>query len=296
MQITGAANSPQAVQNTNRTASDDPEITNLQNQIAELQKQIQSLSENDSLDPKAKSEKKQELQKQIADLNSEIRQRRIQAQKEKQASAKPAQTDAAPKRFKDGFDEKDTSTLLAASSSLEQSKTVGSVIKRAEGRASILTTEIAIDKSRGADTTYKEKELEKIEEHTEAAKENLAEETEKSGEADKDGADDSKGKDKPEETDEKRSGAVAVNVGKRNRQISAAKSLSQIQMVLSLVQKDIADCKNGKQQGMCDDDEIAKAEALMKQAQEKLSEIRGQSSEEQEENEKDLSFYTTLLL
>lgn len=296
MQISGTENSTQALQNTNRTVSDDPEITNLQNQIAELQKQIQSLSENDEMDAKTKSEKKQELQKQIADLNSEIRQKRIQAQKEKQAAAKPAQTDAAPKRFKDGFDEKDTSTLLAASSSLEQSKTVGSVIKRAEGRARILTTEIAIDKSRGADTTYKEKELEKIEEHTEAAKENLAEEAEKSGEADKDGVDDSKEKDKSKETDEKRSGAVAVNVGKRNRQISAAKSLSQIQMVLSLVQKDINDCKNGKQQGMCDDDEIAKAEALMKQAQEKLSELRGQSAEEQEENEKDMSFYTTLLL
>ncbi|MDE6725415.1 MAG: hypothetical protein K2J79_07395, partial [Ruminiclostridium sp.] len=66
--------------------------------------------------------------------------------------------------------------------------------------------------------------------------------------------------------------------------------------VLSLVQKDISDCKSGKEQGMCDDDEIAKAEALLKQAQDKLSEIRGQSSEEQEENEKDLSFYTTLLM
>lgn len=296
MQITGAATGTQAVQNTNKTISDDPQIKNLQSQIAELQKQIQSLAENDEMDAKTKSEKKQELQKQIANLNAEIRQRRIEAQKEKQAAAKPSETKTEPKRFKDGFDEKDASTLLAASSSLEQSKTVGSVIKSSEGRARILTTEIEIDKSRGADTTYKEKELEKIEEHTEAAKENLAEEAEKSGETDKDGVDDSKEKDKSEETDEKRSGAVAVNVGKRNRQISAAKNLSQIQMVLSLVQKDVSDCKNGKQQGMCDDDEIAKAEALLKQAQEKLSEIRGQSAEEQEENEKDLSFYTTLLL
>lgn len=296
MQITGAASSTQAVQNTNKTISDDPQIKNLQNQIAELQKQIQSLAENDEMDAKTKSEKKQELQKQIANLNNEIRQRRIQAQKEKQEAAKPVKSEAAPRKFKDGFDEKETSTLLAASSSLEQAKTVGSVIKSSEGRARILTTEIEADKARGADTSAKEKELEKIEEHTEAAKENLAGEAKESQEADEDKeAETSKSKDKSEENEE-RKGSVAVNVGKRNRQISAAKNLAQIQMVLSLVQKDVSDCKNGKQQGMCDDDEIAKAEALMKQAQEKLSEIRGQSTEEQEENEKDLSFYTTLLL
>lgn len=295
MQITGAASSTQAVQNTNKTISDDPQIKNLQSQIAELQKQIQSLAENDEMDAKTKSEKKQELQKQIASLNAEIRQRRIQAQKEKQEAAKPVKSEAAPRKFKDGFDEKETSTLLAASSSLEQSKTVGSVIKSSEGRARILTSEIETDKARGADTTAKEKELEKIEQHTEAAKENLAEEAEKSEEDDKD-SETSEEKDKAGESDEKRSGAVGVNVGKRNRQISAAKNLAQIQMVLSMIQKDITDCKTGKQQGMCDDDEIAKAEALMKQAQEKLSEIRGQSSQEQEENEKDLSFYTTLLL
>lgn len=305
MQITGAANSPQAVQNTNRTASDDPEITNLQNRIAELQKQIQSLSENDSLDPKAKSEKKQELQKQIASLNAEIRQRRMQAQKENRTAAKPAEKETEPKKFKDGFDEKDTSTLLNASNSLKQSKTVGSVIKSSEGTARILSTQIDTDKANGADTSAKENELQKIEEHTEKAKEMLGEKAKESEgtnetdetDKDKEGSESESAKSKNEsEKGEKRSGSVGVNVGKRNRQISAAKSLSQIQMVLSMIQKDVTDCKNGKEQGMCDDDEIAKAEALLKQAQEKLSEIRGQSSEEQEENEKDLSFYTTLLM
>lgn len=294
MQITGVASSTQAVQNTNNTINDDPQIKNLQSQIAELQKQIQSLAENDEMDAKTKSEKKQELQKQIANLNNEIRQRRIEAQKERQTAAKPAETKSEPRKFKDGFDEDDTKTLLAASGSLEQTKTIGAVIKRSEGRARILTTEIENDKSRGADTTAKEKELEKIEQHTDDAKKKLAGEAEKSEEKDEE-TEASDAKEEHEEN-EKRSGSVGVNVGKRNRQISAAKNLAQIQMVLSMVQKDITDCKNGKQQGMCDDDEIAKAEALMKQAQEKLSEIRGQSSEEQEENEKDLSFYTTLLL
>ena len=298
MQITGAASSTQAVQNTNNTINDDPQIKNLQSQIAELQKQIQSLSENEEMDAKTKSEKKQELQKQIANLNNEIRQRRIEAQKERQTAAKPAEAKSSRSgRFKDGFDEEDTNTLLAASGSLEQTKTIGAVIKRSEGRARILTTEIEIDKSRGADTTAKEKELANIEEHTEAAKKNLAGEAEKSGEtAEEKEEETSETEDKASEQGEERKGSVAVNVGKRGRQIAAAKSMSQIQMVLAMVQKDVSDCKNGKQQGMCDDDEIAKAEALLEQAQAKLSEIRGQSSEEQAENEKDQSFYTTLLL
>lgn len=295
MQISGVENSA-AVQNTKSTVSDDPQIKNLQSQIAELQKQIQSLAENEDMDPKAKSEKKQELQKQIADLNTQIRQRRIEAQKERQAASKPAETKSEPRKFKDGFDEQDTSALLAASSSLEQSKTVGAVIKKGEGNARILTTQIEIDKSRGADTTAKEKELEKIEDHIKSAKESLGEEAEKSGETSDEENEVSEKDGKTEDNGEKRSGAVAVNVGKRNRQISAAKSMSQIQMVLSLVQKDINDCKSGKEQGMCDDDEIAKAEALLKAAQSKLSEIRGQSSEEQEESEKDTTFYTTLLM
>lgn len=301
MKITGAANGAQAVQNSNTSVSDNPEIKNLQNRIAELQKQIQSLSENDSLDPKAKSEKKQELQKQIASINAEIRQIRIQAQKENRAAAKPDEKEAEPKKFKDGFDEKDASTLLNASNSLKQSKTVGAVIKSSEGRARILTSEIETDKARGADTSAKERELQRIEEHTENAKKMLGEKAEESegAKTDEEKEDSESEALKPKDetgNDEERKGSVAVNVGKRNRQIAAAKSLSQIQMVLSMVQKDVSDCKNGKAQGMCDDDEIAKAEALLEQAQSRLSEIRGQSAEEQEENEKDLSFYNTLLL
>lgn len=307
MQIMGAASSNiQAAQNTSKSTADNPQIRNLQNQIAELQKQIQSLSENESLDAKAKSEKKQELQKQIASINAEIRQIKLQEQKEKQAAAKPAESKQEPKKFKDGFDEDEASTLLSASGSLEQTKAIGAVIKSGECRAKILTSQIETDKSRGADTSAKEKELAKIEESVNSAKNGLSGEAEKSSETldDKEkAAKTDEGKEEAEAADrekseegEKRSGAVVVNVGKRNRQISAAKTLSQIQMVLSLVQKDVSDCKSGKEQGMCDDDEIAKAEALLQQAQEKLSEIRGQSDEELEENEKDMSFYTTLLM
>lgn len=93
-------------------------------------------------------------------------------------------------------------------------------------------------------------------------------------------------------------GKVAVNEGKRLRQIAAAKNPAQIQMVLSLLNKDMSDVKKGKEMNMCDDDEIAKVEALIQQAQQKSSQIQAENSDEakKEENDKDMSFYTTLLM
>lgn len=94
-------------------------------------------------------------------------------------------------------------------------------------------------------------------------------------------------------------GKVAVNEGKRLRQIAAAKNPAQIQMVLSLLNTDMSDVKRGKEMNMCDDDEIAKVEALIQQAQQKASQIQAESNgseEKKEENDNDMSFYTTLLM
>ena len=94
-------------------------------------------------------------------------------------------------------------------------------------------------------------------------------------------------------------GKVAVNEGKRLRQIAAAKNPAQIQMVLSLLNTDLSDVKRGKEMNMCDDDEIAKVEALIQQAQQKSSQIQAEevgSEEKKEENDQDMSFYTTLLM
>lgn len=93
-------------------------------------------------------------------------------------------------------------------------------------------------------------------------------------------------------------GRVAVNEGKRLRQIAAAKNPSQIQMVISMLNKDMSDVKRGKELNMCDDDEIAKVEALLQQAQQQYARIQAENSDEnkKEENEKDMSFYTTLLM
>ncbi len=84
-----------------------------------------------------------------------------------------------------------------------------------------------------------------------------------------------------EETSEKRSGKVAVNVGKRARQIAAAKSREQIQQVLALLREDLADCRAGLSKGWCDESEIAKVEALMNQAKARMSQLPQKSDDSQ---------------
>ena len=76
-----------------------------------------------------------------------------------------------------------------------------------------------------------------------------------------------------EEVSEKQGGNVAVNVGKRARQIAAAASKEQVQQVLALLQNDMSECKAGLEQGMCDEAEIAKVEALLNQANSRLSQV-----------------------
>ena len=77
------------------------------------------------------------------------------------------------------------------------------------------------------------------------------------------------------------SGKVAVNEGKRARQIAAAKDQAQIQQVLALLRKDLSDCKAGRENGWCDDSEIAKVEALISRAQARISEVPRKSDESQ---------------
>lgn len=99
-------------------------------------------------------------------------------------------------------------------------------------------------------------------------------ELEGSGETDEDGLD----------TSEKTSGKVGVNEGKRARQIAAAKNRGQVQQVLALLQKDLADCKAGLEKGWCDESEIAKVEALINQAKARLSEVPQESSQEKSQS------------
>lgn len=75
-------------------------------------------------------------------------------------------------------------------------------------------------------------------------------------------------------------GKVAVNEGKRARQIAAAKTQDQVRQVLALLKKDLSDCKAGLEKGWCDESEIAKVEALMNKAEARLSQVPQKADEE----------------
>lgn len=85
------------------------------------------------------------------------------------------------------------------------------------------------------------------------------------------------------EVSEEQGGKVAVNVGKRMRQIAAAKSRGQLQQVLLLLQKDLSDCKAGLEKGWCDESEIAKVEALISKAEARMSQVPQESGQEKEQ-------------
>ena len=97
------------------------------------------------------------------------------------------------------------------------------------------------------------------------------------------------------ETDnEKRSGKVAVNEGKRARQIASAKTPAQIQIVINLLKKDVSDCESGLSNDMCDENEVKKAKALLQKAMERLSEVSGKEQEQEEESQS--SFLINMLM
>ncbi len=57
---------------------------NIQNQIADAQKQLQELSSNKDMTQEEKMNKRQELQQQISDLNVQLRQHQMEQRREKQ--------------------------------------------------------------------------------------------------------------------------------------------------------------------------------------------------------------------
>lgn len=70
-------------------------------------------------------------------------------------------------------------------------------------------------------------------------------------------------------------GKVGFNAAKRARQLAAAKTEEQVRAVLALLQEDLEDCEAGLAQGMCDQAEVDKVKALIRQAQQRLGQVGG---------------------
>ena len=138
---------------------------NLQNQIANAQKQLQELSDNKDMSIEEKMKKRQEIQQRITDLNNQLRQHQIEMRKEQQEKAVKSseKRNSARKESKSaGLSQESMKAMISADSAVPQAQVQGSVVTRMEGRAGILTAEIKQDEASGRNVEAKKEELAEV--------------------------------------------------------------------------------------------------------------------------------------
>ena len=147
---------------------------NIQNQIANAQKQLQELSSNGDMTLEEKMKKRQEIQQQISDLNMQLRQHQMEQRKEKQQAKGTSMDDmlGGTKGGKSGsksagLSQAGMTAMISADTSIKQAKVQGSVATSMEGRAGVLESEIK--NNHGADVTKKKEELADVTQKAQAA-------------------------------------------------------------------------------------------------------------------------------
>lgn len=122
---------------------------NIQNQIANAQKQLQELSSNEEMTLEEKMKKRQEIQQQISDLNMQLRQHQVEQRKEKQQAKGTSMDDmlGGTKGGKSGsksagLSQASMTAMISADTSIKQAKVQGSVATEMKGRANVLKAEI----------------------------------------------------------------------------------------------------------------------------------------------------------
>lgn len=183
----------------------------LKNQIESLQKQMKELSSNQEMPMETKMKKRQELQKQISELEVQLRQHQMEVKREAAAKKKEERgsmddmlgTKQQAKKSdggSTGMSAGSMSALISADVSMKQAAVHGDVAKRMENRAGVLEAEIKLDAGRNGDTAMKEEELAKTKETADQAAasqvstlvqtsemlQDAAEESQKSGQTDDD--------------------------------------------------------------------------------------------------------------
>ncbi|MCI8408983.1 MAG: hypothetical protein HFJ09_06890 [Lachnospiraceae bacterium] len=129
----------------------------IQNQIARAQKELQEISANEELSMEDKMKKKQDIQKQIMDLNNELRQHQMEQRRQQQQEKANKMQEALGGKPSDKKTEKNNGNgisdtrieaMISADTSVKQAKVQSSVSKGLERRAKELQTEIKLDGKR----------------------------------------------------------------------------------------------------------------------------------------------------
>ena len=174
MKINGinGANAQMGQMGMNQAA--DSYSRNVQNQIANAQKQLQELSSNEDMTLEEKMKKRQEIQQQISDLNMQLRQHQAEQRKEKQQAKGTSMDDmlGGTKGGKSGsksagLSQASMTAMISADTSIKQAKVQGSVVTGMEGRAGVLESEIK--NNHGSDVTKKKEELADVTQKAQAA-------------------------------------------------------------------------------------------------------------------------------
>ena len=121
----------------------------LQKQIMETQKQLQELSGNEEMTSEMKMKKRQELQKQISDLNMQLRQHQMEERRKAQQEKQEIQAQRKPQKDKDdeadGLSKGSMRAMISAEGSLKLAKQQGSKANEMQNGADIKRSEIKLD-------------------------------------------------------------------------------------------------------------------------------------------------------
>lgn len=159
---------------------EDSLTKSLKKQIARLQENLQKLSENSDLSMEEKMKRRQEIMKQIADLNNQLRMHEMELRKEKQNNEKVQEEQASAKKTENkknqgtGLSQANMQAMISAETTFDQAKVEGRVVRQIEGRKRVLAAEISQDAKRNNNTDTKQQELSELEQAGQAAEEKRA--------------------------------------------------------------------------------------------------------------------------
>ena len=204
----------------------DPVSKDLQKQIEKLKNDLKEISANQEMPTDAKMKKRQEIQKQISELEVQLRQHQIEAKREERQKKKDESsfddlmgTKSQAKQSSGqnvGMSAGSMEAMISAGQSVKQANAGGSIAKKMEGRANVVEIEMQLDGGRGgsSNVNLKEAELSKLREAAEKATssqmQSLAEASDTLQSAAKDEKADG------EKTDDKKASGTAGNEEEKN--------------------------------------------------------------------------------
>ncbi len=170
MQVNGVTNGNVQPAPVGGVQATDAVSKNIQMQIMDAQKKLQDLSSNQELTMEEKMQKRQELQKQISDLNNQLRQHQIDLRQEKKDEQKEAEKPVMPEEEEskasaaaDGMSERKMEAMVSADSAIQHAKSIGGIQTTMEGASKVLQTEMEQDSGRGISSEAKQAAVDDLE-------------------------------------------------------------------------------------------------------------------------------------